>query len=300
MDCSIAMLAGPDDAGHVRLLFNHADRTSGFTFRHRALTIDTLPSVRFPAGHSGTAALKHAAREMLAAGEIDAIYETATSYVDVELKHFGHRLKRRRDFRGIPLLGWAIGIERAPTDYVCHFDCDILMHSADGYSWVAAAIEALDSKLDVMFVAPRGGPGGAHNKPTKVRTFSSRRFVVDRRRLRAILPLPKTHRSWKRRLLMGAGGASSYWPWETHVQAAVSNSPFSCLYLGDPRAWWIHSPDHGDAWKRILPKIAAACEQGIYPEEQVGSGDLNLSAWQALHHESTKRSAAPAASHAIV
>lgn len=77
MDCSIAMLAGPDDAGHVRLLFNHAVRTSGFKFRHRALTLDTMPSSRFPANHPGAARLKEAAQEMRNAGEIDAILETS-------------------------------------------------------------------------------------------------------------------------------------------------------------------------------------------------------------------------------
>ena len=291
MDCSIAMLAGPDDAGHVRTLFNHAARTSGFAFRQRALTLDTLPSDRFPSGHASIARLKQVARDMLAAGEIDIIYETAERRIDIERKHFGLRLRRQRDFRGIPLLGWALGIEGAPTDYVCHFDCDILMHSAAGYSWIAAAIDELKARQDVLVVAPMGGPSRQASPAREQKTFSSRRFVVDRRRLASIIPLPPTHRSWKRWLLMNIGGASSYWPWESHVRSAVERSPFTCLYLGDPRAWSIHCPDHGPLWKASLSSLVQACEAGTYPPQQEGNVELDLVAWvgeqeasMELHH----------------
>lgn len=279
MNCSIAMLAGPDDAGHVRLLFNHAIRTSGISFRHRALTLDTLPSVRFPAGHASTARLQQTARDMLAAGEIDVIHETSGHHHEIERKHFGRRLQRPRDFRGIPLLGWALGIENTPTDYVCHFDCDILMHSVADYSWIANAIEVLQTRQDVLFVAPMGGPSRRASAPREQKAFSSRRFVVDRRRFAGMLPLPPTHRSWKRKLLMNLGGASSYWPWESHVRSAIERSPLTCLYLGDPSAWSIHCPDHGPLWKANLDALVRACEAGTYPPRQEGNVELELTAW---------------------
>jgi len=276
------MLAGPDDAGHVRALFNHAIRTSGFAFRHRALTLDTIRSPRFPAGHASTAQLKQVAGDMLAAGEIDTIIETSERRVDIERKHFGHRICRQRDFRGIPLLGWALGIERAPTDYVCHFDCDILMYSAAGYSWIATAIDVLKARNDVLFVAPMGGPSKKAVPPREQKEFSSRRFVVDRRRLVSILPLPSTQTSWKRWLYMKLGGASSYWPWESHVRSAVERSPYTCLYLGDPRAWSIHCPNHEAAWKANLEDLVRACEAGTYPSQQEGKVELELSEWLNL------------------
>ena len=125
MDCSLVMLAGPDDALTLPLMFNHAARTSGYRFKFFALTLDTMASPRFPAGSDSTQRLVEKAEAMLAAGDIDAIFRTSDISDDIERKHFGHRLLRKRDFRGIPLLGWAMGIERAPTEYICHFDSDI-------------------------------------------------------------------------------------------------------------------------------------------------------------------------------
>lgn len=278
MDCSLVMLAGPDDAGIVRLMFEHAVRTSGYRFQFRALTIDTMASPRFPLGSESTRRLVEVAEAMLRAGEIDAIFRTTDTSDDIELRHFGHRLQRKRDFRGIPLLGWAIGIEGAPTDYVCHFDSDILMHASNGYSWASAAIEALQENPNTMFLAPKGGPGGTATT-RRQKEFSSRRFVVDRRRLESILPLPPTHSSWKRRILMRAGGPSSYWPWEMHVRSAISGTPFDCMYLGDPRAWALHCPDHGPTWKANIEQLVHNCELGRYPDQQVGNGELDLAAW---------------------
>jgi len=278
--CSIVMLAGPGDHDSVQVIFNHVVRTSRYPFSFRALTLDTLPSRKYPIGSPATVKLLKTANAMLSAGEIDAIFSTAEVSPEIEARHFGHRLKRKRDFRGIPLLGWAIGIERAPTDFICHFDSDILMHAWEGYSWVSAALQQLANDPAIMFVAPAGGPplNGSVN-PTSQKTFSSRRFVVDRRRLSALLPLPATHNSWKRRLLMYLGGESSYWPWESHVDAAIGQSDFSNIWLGDHRAWFLHSPDHGERWKSLLDQLVANCEAGRFPHEQLGKGELDLDAW---------------------
>lgn len=156
MSCSLVMLAGPSDAGTIRMMFRHADRMSRFPFQFRALTIDTLPSPSHPAGSLATAQLIAEAEDMKSSGEIDAVFRTSDPAEDIERKHFGHSLKRKRDFRNIPLLGWAIGIERAPTDFVCHFDSDILMHTSGTFSWVLAAITEIENHADILFVAPRG------------------------------------------------------------------------------------------------------------------------------------------------
>lgn len=153
------------------------------------------------------------------------------------------------------------------------------MYSAIGYSWIAAALDVLQNRQDVLFVAPKGGPGIRDSPHREQKVFSSRRFVVDRRRLAAILPLPVTHTSWKRRLLMIAGGASSYWPWETHVRSAIERSPYICLYLGDVRAWAIHCPDHSALWKANLTGLVQACEAGTYPVKQEENGELDLEEW---------------------
>src|ERR1700719_1504613 len=55
-------------------------------------------------------------------------------------KYFGSRISAMRDHRGVPLFGWIAGIEEARTDFVVHFDSDILLHQAPGHNWIDAGM----------------------------------------------------------------------------------------------------------------------------------------------------------------
>lgn len=89
---------------------------------------------------------------------------------------------------------------------------------------------------------------------------------------------------------MHVGGRSSYWNWEFHVQQAVNASPYSNLWLGDSRAWFIHCPVHSSSWRAALPEMVQACERGIYPPQQAGEGELELEAWSKFDSESLPKS----------
>lgn len=277
-DCGLSMLAGPADHSFLRMMYRHAFQTARFPFAESLLVIDTMPSPRFPKGSPDTAALERVAQEMLAAGEITKIVRTSARRKDLERRHFGRPLHRQRDFRGVPMLGWILGIENMKTEFACHFDSDILTHAAPGYSWVKAAMQRIATDDRVMFVSPNVGPQPASSDGVD-QMFCSQRFVVNRERLCGLLPLHEVHSSWKRQLLMRLGGPSSYWPWETQVRHAMRRSDFLNVWLCDPRAWGLHSPSHNDQWRLHLPLIVHACENGLCPPSQRGKFELDITDW---------------------
>lgn len=64
-----------------------------------------------------------------------------------------------------------------------------------------------------------------------------------------------------------------------HAQAAG----FACLYLDDPRAWFIHPDTKSETFLRLLPRLlSAAGQRGEYPADQRGLSGVQLAAWEAF------------------
>jgi hypothetical protein len=211
-------------------------------------------------------------------------------------KHFGATMSASRDHRSIPLLGWVAAIEAAQTDLVAYFDSDILMHQAPGHDWIAEAADIMYDDPSVMFVAPHPGPPTADGQlyeqepPPQIdergnfrwKLFSSRRFLVSKSRFFSMLPTPPQYISWKRAVAMKVGYGNALLPRETTVSRALQASPFDMVYLRSPKAWFLHSPDHGAEWQNALPKLIENVERGLYPIAQAGRCELKLQAWAEL------------------
>jgi hypothetical protein len=285
IDCAMSVLAGPADASYVRPITAHLKRTAQFPFTETILVIDTMRSER-------SAELVAVAQEMQRAGEIDRFVHLEPNleraYAD---RHFTQIPRRSRDYRGIPLFGWIAGIESVSTDYLFHADCDILIYSKPGFSWVAEAIACLQDE-SVMFVAPHpGAPNQGCLLGQRVpylidaagnyrfKSFSSRRYVMSRNRFENLLPLAPMCQSKKREVLMHLGGRSALLPWESHVDAALQRSPYFRVHLADERAWGLHSTDHGEVWRSNLANLIEEVEAGHFPLEQAGHYDLRLTDW---------------------
>jgi hypothetical protein len=144
-----------------------------------------------------------------------------------------------------------------------------------------------------MFVSPLPGPpsvdGGLRGQRTdptvgndghfRFKTFSSRRFLTNKRRFEAILPTPLQYTSLKQRALMGVGLGNALLTWEDCVSRRLQGSGYCRLHLRNPEAWTIHCPDHGPDWRQRLPSIIKRIETGDYPPAQGGYYDLILNAW---------------------
>jgi hypothetical protein len=292
MSCAMTVLACPADVGHLPSIARHLRRSANFEFSEAVLVIDTMPSTRYPAGCKAAKTLVRTAEALQREGIIDRFVALGNEPPELLRRHFREPPQNPRDHRGYPLLGWVLGLECSTAEYVFQADPDILIHSKPGFSWIKEAIDLIKADQSVMFVAPRPGPptrsselydqireapvvDDAGNFRFK-KTFSSRRYVVQRDRFCNLLPLAPRYVSPRR--------ASSLRTWEDHVDWALSRSPFFRVHLSDPRAWALHCPDHGAKWLESLDAIISSVEMGAYPETQAGHYDLILNDWLSFVH----------------
>lgn len=136
--------------------------------------------------------------------------------------------------------------------------------------------------------------------------FSTRCHLIDRGRLAAVLPLRSTHAgayrraAWLDRTLapwfdrgifsdattrlgrsLRARIPAFPLPPEVMLHEHAQQDGFACLYLDDPRAWFIHPDTKPEIFLRVLPKLlAAAGERGEFPPAQRGVSGVQFAAWE--------------------
>ena len=292
MSCAMTVLAGPSDIGYLPSIARHVRRSANFEFSETVLVIDTMASTRYPAGCEEVKALVRTAEAMQRERIIDRFVALGNEPPELLRRHFREPPQTLRDHRGIPLLGWILGFECSTSEYVFHADCDILIYSKPGFSWINEAIDLIRADQSIMFVAPRPGPPAQsgelydqRREPPIVdddgnfrfkKTFSSRRYVMQRDRFCNLLPLAPRY--------VSSRGARSLLSWEDHVECALRMSPFFRVHLSNPSAWALHCPDHGAKWQENLDSIISSVEMGAYPETQAGHYDLILNDWLSFLH----------------
>lgn len=137
--------------------------------------------------------------------------------------------------------------------------------------------------------------------------FSTRCHLIDRERLQPILPLtPARGRAgdlraaridsalsslYRRGVLSGGGSrlgrvlSSRIPPFplppEVLLHEHARRSGHCCLYLADPRAWFIHPDTKSDTFLRLLPRLLeVAGRRGVCPSIQRGVSGVQFSAWE--------------------
>jgi len=207
-------------------------------------------------------------------------------------KYFQTRVPVSHDFRGVPMFGWIAGVEAATTDFVVHFDSDILLHQSKSYGWISEGIALIEKDPLAMFVSPLPGPPDPREGFPGQRvpftfdacgnllfktTFSSRAFLMSKERFSKILPTPLIG---LRPCSITANRKAFLYPWEGCVQSALQDSKYYRVHLRSSQAWFLHCIDRSSEWLSLLPQLIQSVEQGRYPVEQAGFYDLNLAAWQ--------------------
>lgn len=219
----------------------------------------------------------------------------------------------------------------ARTRYVLHFDADIVFHQAAGFSWVLAAIAAMQAHGSALGASPRIAPpdsggdlvrvgaSGSGWEPTwpleripegwRSAWFSTRCHIMDRERLATVLPLTPLAGSaaqrracrlnrwlrpcwdlidWRTRLPRIAHGLARAippfpLPPEVLLHEHAQRRGFFCLYLADPRAWFLHPDEKSAPFLRLLPRLLTiATERGECPPAQRGLSSVQFAAWDAL------------------
>jgi hypothetical protein len=297
----------------------HLVKVCNFPFLERVLVVDTAPlsgdKVDRP-GIGTMAQLREQCNELLNKGIVDKIIDI--DYTDsyrkrVYKKHFGTALiKPTHNYKGYPILGTIFSLEEMKGDYVVHFDSDMLLYQAAGYSWITQGINLLKKRPEIMTIRPLAGPptkdGTLHlQNPLEVdadgfhafKTFGSRVYMLDRKRFDDMLPFQVLWRPYSNKIsftlpralqtaLNCTTGLGLLGSWEKMFSARLAQTHYIRANLDSHEAWTLHPKDRGEAFIHALPEIIEKVEAGWYPSEQAGYYDMRLTSWlQALELEKT-------------
>jgi hypothetical protein len=285
-------------------------RMSTFPFQEKVLAIDTAPLSGEKTQRPGLGTMEQlceCAATLLAQGVIDRLvdFNYDRDYQrQMYLKHFRSNLTPTHNYKGYPILGSIFKIEECQSDYMVHFDSDMMMYQDPDYSWIADGIERMEKDSDIMFVRPMGGPpapngqllqktGGKFNSDKglyEFKFFGSRLYLLNTKRFEKLLPLPiiwmpfdqpladKLPEGMKTafHLLTGKGKLNS---WELMVSKKLEQTNYWRVNLTDPRAWTLHPKDRSPEFIAALPRIIERIEAGNFPERQAGFYDLISELW---------------------
>lgn len=217
---------------------------------------------------------------------------------EITKKYFGRPVYTIKDFRGNLLYGFIFGIESSLTDYVVHFDSDILIHSDIQYSWIKEGLDLLDKYDDIISVSPLSGPPRKDKNLIqdknvdwvfdergfyKFQNFTTRLFMIKKSKMfNNLLPLPIKHVSWKKYLWSLVSGHSSIWALEWLIAFQLKQLKFYRADIASGKSWMLYTSDHGEKFCKYLPAIIKDVENNRFPIENSGKYDLDLEAFVKL------------------
>jgi hypothetical protein len=214
---------------------------------------------------------------------------------------FGAARVPSKDCFGAPFYPYFFGLLSVPTRYVLHMDCDMLF-GGGARTWLNEAVAMLESRPETLFISPLAGPPGrtpriprevrrsqrrtqrfgslpvledeAH-RTYRLRHVSSRIFVADLERLRAVSPVPILEAPpWT----FGSDLATTpYLPAEISLSGLMRQRGLVRLdRLGTgPGMWFVHPGQRGPEFTSNLPNLIAALERNDFPVEQSGRFELS-------------------------
>ena len=185
----------------------HLVKMSNFPFKEKVLSIDTAPLSGEKVNRFGVgtmAELRDRAQQLLNDKVVDRIVDVNYDppfQAQVYQKHFGSQLRSTHNYKGYPILGSIFTIEDAKSDYMVHFDSDMLMYQNENYSWIKDSIQLIEDYPELISTRPLTGP------PTQTGNFklqsqlhpqsqqfyqykflSSRVYLIKRQKFDQLLP----------------------------------------------------------------------------------------------------------------
>jgi len=309
INCSLWILVARTDLPFMMHTIPHLVRMSRCNFSERVLALDTAPLSGDKVGRPGIGTLEQlraCCQQLVDEGIVDKVVDInySSAYQNhVYLKHFGSPIQKTHNYKGYPILGTIFHIESAKSDYMLHYDSDMLLYQHPDYSWIEEGIKLLQQNPDVIAVRPLTGPptpdGSIYQKVPyqkdakgfyKFKFFGSRVYLIDRRRFDQFLPLPIIWRSYRNRIfnllpnniktvLNNATGKNNLDSWEIMVSQKLEKTPYVRAVLDSPLGWTIHPPDRSPQFLNSLPDLIQKIESGWYPLEQAGHYDLKIKYW---------------------
>jgi hypothetical protein len=199
---------------------------------------------------------------------------------------------------GGPFYAYFFGLYAAASQYVIHFDGD-MMFGGGSKTWVQEAIACMDRRPEVLVTAPFAGPPRADGEifgdraqpgltPTREsmpfpayrhRHLSTRVFLMDLYRLKSTVGMLSSMRPSRAQRLKATllGNPPETREAEVVLSAAMRRAGVCRIdLLGDaPGMWSLHPPYRCEEFYRRLPELVRAVEAGKVPDRQRGHYDLN-------------------------
>lgn len=307
--CSLWMFVARTDIPFMMHTIPHLVRMSRFPFEERVLVIDTAPLSGEKINRPGIGSMEdlyQCTTELLQAGVVDRIVEInydPAYHQRVYHKHFGSFIPFTHNYKGYPILGSIFKIEDCKSDYILHFDSDMLLYQESDYSWIEEGVKVMKNHPELMSIRPLAGPPTEDGKLYQVvpyeynsdgfykfKFFGSRAYLIDRKRFDELLPLPivlRPYRNpWINQLPIGLKtiysnltGKGAFDSWEIMVSRKLEQSHYFRGVLSNSRAWTLHPKDRSPAFIKALPRIIERIEAGDFPPQQAGYYDLIPDQW---------------------
>jgi hypothetical protein len=284
-------------------------RMSNYPFEEKVLAIDTAPlsgdKVMRP-GLGTMEQLRGYTQKLLEMGVVDRLvdinYDPAYRN-QIYQKHFHSPIRATHNYKGYPILGSIFTIEECKSDYIVHFDSDMMMYQQSDYSWIEESIHLMLKDPNLMFVRPLSGPptddpSQLQHQPDKLNPagfyqyqfFGSRVYLINRQRFEQLIPFPIIWRTYRQKfmdslplklktLLNNLTGKGKLESWEIMVSEKVKQTDYYRGTLSNPKAWTLHPKDRSDKFIAALPDIIKRIESGDYPPQQAGYYDLISELW---------------------
>jgi hypothetical protein len=287
----------------------HLVKMSNFPFEERVLAIDTAPLTGekvYRPGIGSLEELRNCTDKLLKAGIVDRVVDINydRDYRErLYRKHFGSPLRLTHNYKGYPILGSIFTIEECQSDYLLHYDSDMLLHQKPDYNWIKEGINLMETHPQMMSVRPLAGPpteDGTIYDPNsyevdpdgfyKFKVFGSRVYLVNCQRFSQLTPFPILWQPYKNQwlnnlpvsvqtFLNNLTGKGKLQSWEIMVSKKVQQTDYFRASLSNPQAWTLHPKDRSPQFIEALPRIIARIESGDYPPGQEGDYELMSELW---------------------
>jgi hypothetical protein len=257
------------------------------------------PAARFPepAYSARQEKIQALAEHWRAAGLVDRVEVLRPGdalFAQLRQRYLRPWVRETHDYGGCALLAYLAAFELCRTRWLVHYDADMLLHQAPGFSWTEAAIDAAHADSAIIAATPRPAPPcpGATDAPSSHERltmherpagwlshwFSTRCYLFDVEGLRPLLPLLQGRVYWESVLARLRGRGYPRSP-EIMLFRRLSAARRWRLTLNDRRAWLLHPVRKDAAFVTALPALLAAITAGTCPDGQRGRQDLDLTQW---------------------
>lgn len=314
--CSLSILVARTDVLFMMKTIPHIVKMCNYPFSERLLAVDTAPLTGDKVSRPGVGTmeqLRQCCDRLLTDGVVDRVVDINYSPAyrrQVYRKHLGSSFIRpTHNYKGYPILGTIFSLEEVASDYILHFDSDMLLYQDPDYNWIQTGIKLLQQHKTIIAARPLAGPPCKQTllqqeecttdltEFCQFPTLGSRVYLIDRKRFNNFLPLPVLWRPFKTQFINVLPETAKSWlnyftnrgklgSWEVMFSNRLRQTSCVRINLTSPKAWTLHPKVRGTEFIQALPQIIEKVELGWYPPEQGGNYDLNLVPWlEALRAE---------------